>query len=380
MKKYFSILFLFAILSITVSAQDSEKQIDPKAADYYNKSVEALKADNLKDAEAFIDSGLAVSKDSRLLFIKGQIAYKKNDWNNAITQYEEIRKQDKNFEQVYAPLAAAYTNNKQYDQAIAVHKDFISITKDEQKKVDTEAKIKDIQSITAVDLYNEGLDLSKNGKNEEALAKFDKALEINKDAKTYYAKGVTYSKMQKYPEAIEQFKTSVSMDSTFDLAYYMLGSMYMTSKNYKDAIPNLTKASEITTNDALKNNVKESLKIAYLQQGLALYKEKKLDAAMESFNKSLEQAEYDQAYLQLARVQIDKKKYDEALANLDKALEVKKSVTEGQVGYYKGTLYKAKGDKAKAIQFFKAAGSDKNYKKAADSEIANINAATEAKK
>lgn len=379
--QYFSILFLALLFNLTAFAQqEGETQIDPKAANYYNKSIESLKANKLQDADSFIDSALAISKDYRLFFIKGEVAFKQGNYEKAIAQYEESIKLKKDYEPAYQQRASAYYNNKQYDKAKTAYNDFIAITKDPQKKADAEARISDMQNAGAIDHYNAGLDLSKNGKYDEALKEYDQSLAVKKDAKVYYAKGITYTKMQKNDEAINEFKTAISIDSTFDLPYYTLGAVYYSMKNYKDAIPYYTKAIELTKNDALKNNVKESMKIAYLQLGIASYKDKKYDAAIENFKKANEVVEYDQAYLWTGKALIEKKKYDDALVTLDKALEVKKTVTEGLVAYYKGSLYKAKGDKEKAMQFFKEGLTDETVKKACQSEIAAYNATKDQKK
>lgn len=374
--KYFSGLFLAVILNLAVFPQQGDNaQIDPKAAKYYNKSIESLKASNFTEADAYIDSAIAISKDPRFIFIKGDIAFRQSNWDKAIAQYEEYVKTNKDNDVAYVQLAKAYYNAKQYPKAVEANNQVIAITKDPQKKADAEGRIKDIQNIDAIEHYNAGTDLSKNGKYDEALAEFDKAIAISKDAKFYYSKGVTYSKMQKPAEAEKEFKTAISIDPNLDLAYYMLGGVYYTAKNYKDALPVYQKALEVSQNEALKNNIKESMKIAYLQLGIASYKEKKYDAAIESFNKANELVPYDQAYLWTGKALTEKKKYDDALTAYNKALENKKTVTEGMVSYYIGSMYKAKGDKAKAIEYFKKGLTDETVKKACQSEITAFNAA-----
>jgi tetratricopeptide (TPR) repeat protein len=379
---YFSILALFTLLSVSVPAQlqDSTHKMDNNAAIYYNKSLEAMKANNLKDAEVFIDSSLAISHDYRNVFIKGQICFKMSNWDCAAKQFEECITLDKTSEPAYVQLAAAYYNLKQYDKAITVNKTIISVTKDPQKKSAAEAQIIDAQQSLAIDYYNQGIDLSKSSKFDDAIAMFDKSLGIKKDPKVYLTKGVTLSKMQKLPEAIAEVKLAVALDSTYDLGYYSLGGLYFAAKDYKNALPNYLKAQEITKIEALKNNSKESLKAVYFQLGIASYSDKKWDAAIENFTKSNEQVEYDQAYLWLGKTYTEKKRYDLALQSFDKALSIKKTVTEGAIGYYKGSMYKQKGDYDKAIEFFKQGLADDKFKKACKSEIDNTTALKKQKK
>jgi Tetratricopeptide repeat. len=379
---YLSILALFTLLAVSVPAQqqDSTRKMDVNAAIYYNKSIEAMKANNLKDAAVIIDSALAISHDYRIVFLKGQICFKLSNWECAAKQYEECITLDKTSEPAYIQLAAAYNNQKLYDKAIAINKDLIKITQDPQKKSDAEARINDMQQTMAIEYYNQGIDLSKSSKFDEAIAMFDKSLLIKKDPKVYLTKGVTLSKMQKPAEAIAEIKSALALDSTYDLAYYTLGGMYFAAKDYQNALPNYLKAQEITKIEALKNNSKESLKAVYFQLGTTSYSEKKWDAAIEYFTKSNEQVEYDQAYLWLGKTYTEKKKYDLALQSFDKALLNKKTVTEGAIGYYKGTMYKQKGDYDKAIEFFKQGLTDEKFKKACQSEIANTTALKKQKK
>ena len=367
---FFSILALFALLSVSAHAQqDSTRKMDVNAANYYNKSVEAMKANNLKDAQISIDSALTISHDYRIVSLKGQICFKLGNWDCAAKQFEEAIAIDKTVEPAYIQLAASYNNLKQYDKAIAVNKNLISITKDPQKKSEAETRIKDMQQVMAAEYYNEGIDLSKSSKFDEALVMFDKSLAIKKDPKVYLTKGVTYSRMQKPAEAIAELKSAVALDSTYDMGYYILGGMYISAKDYKNALANYSKAQEITKNEDIKTKAKDALKTVYFQLGAEAYNAKKWDAAIENFTKSNEQAEYDQAYLYLGRAYTEKKKYDLALQSFDKALSVKKTVTEGAVGYYQGLMLKQKGDLDKAVESFKKGLADEKYKKFCKSEI-----------
>jgi tetratricopeptide (TPR) repeat protein len=382
MKLHFlSILALFILLSVSgFSQQDSTRKMDVNAANYYNKSVEAMKAANLKDAQVFVDSALAISHDYRIVSLKGQICFKLANWECAAKQYEECITIDKTSEPAYVQLAAAYNNQKQFDKAIEVNKSLMNITKDPQKKSEAEGRINDMQKTMAAEYYNEGIDLSKSSKFDEAMAMFDKSLAIKKDPKVYLTKGVTYSKMQKPAEAIAEVKSAVALDSTYDMGYYILGGMYISAKDYKNALANYSKAQEITKNEDIKTKAKDALKTVFFQLGAEAYSAKKWDAAIENFTKANEQVEYDQAYLWIGKAYSEKKKYDLALQSFDKALSLKKTVTEGAVGYYKGAMYKQKGDLDKAIEFFKQGLTDEKYKKACQSEIVNTTALKKQKK
>jgi len=378
---YFSFFVLIAVLTVNIMAQtDTTQKMDVEAAKYYNKSIEALKANNLKDAEIIIDSALAISHDSRIVFLKGQICFKMSNWDCAVKEYEEYLTLDKTNEVAYVQLQAAYNNLKQYDKAIAVNKNLISVTKDPSKKTEAEARITDMQQIQAAEIFNQGIDLYKAGNFDEAIAKFNSSLELKKDPKVYLQKGITYLKMKKDAEAINEINSAISLDPNYDMAYLTLGGAYFAAKDFKNAIPNYQKAMEITTNDAVKKSCHESLKGLYFQAGVADFTAKKYDSAIDNFTKSNEQIPYDQAYLWLGKSYTEKKKYDSALEALDKADTLKTTVTDGAIAYYKGALYKQKGDMDKALGFFKLSLNDKTYGKSSKSEIDYINALKKQKK
>lgn len=379
--KYFSFFVLITVLSVNIMAQtDTTQKMDVNAAKYYNKSIEALKANNLKDAELSVDSALAVSHDSRIVFLKGQICFKMSNWDCAVKEYEEYLTLDKSNDVAYIQLAAAYNNLKQYDKAIGVNKNLIAVTKDPAKKTEAETRIADLNQVQAAEIFNQGIDLYKAGKFDEAIAKFNSSLELKKDPKVYLQKGITYLKMKKDPEAINEINSAIAIDTNYDMAYLTLGGAYFAEKDYKNAIANYQKALDKTSNDAVKKSCHESLKGLYFQAGAADFTAKKYDSAIENFTKANEQVPYDQAYLWLGKSYTEKKKYESALEAFDKADSIKATVTEGAIAYYKGALYKQKGDLDKALVYFKQSLSDKTYGKSSKSEIDYITAVKKQKK
>ena len=68
---------------------------------------------------------------------------------------------------------------------------------------------------------------SKEGRHEEALAYFKKALEYNSTrAETYLFIGVTYIQLEKYNDAIDILQKGLSIDPKFDELHFNLGVAY----------------------------------------------------------------------------------------------------------------------------------------------------------
>jgi tetratricopeptide (TPR) repeat protein len=383
-KQFFSFLLLMLVSPLVMFAQQQDTtKLDNNAAIFYNKSVGLVKEGNLKDALAYVDSAIAIAKDYRLSFLKAQIYKKLEDNNNAIAQLQECIALNKSYDPAYLQLSAIYSTQKEYDKVIALNKELIANTQDAQKKNDAEMMIAEAENTIAVDFLNSGVDLIKASKFDEALQAFDKSLALKKVAKAYFYKGYTYKQMQKPEEAKKEFGTAIQLDSAYVMAYISIAEIYREAKDSKSAIPYYIKAVSLAPDEAKKAAFKEALRTAYVSVGLTAFTEKKWDASIESLNKSLEIAKNDKALLNLGRAYSEKKQWDLALQSFDASLDstlAKKSVTPGSVAYYKAKMYQSKGDSKKALEQFKLALTDDNFKKFAQSEIDAMNAPKDAKK
>jgi OOP family OmpA-OmpF porin len=72
----------------------------------------------------------------------------------------------------------------------------------------------------------------------------------NKKAIEYYTEADNFRVRGQHEEAVNLLKMAIEKDKRFFEAYYRLGIVYMGRKNYKDAIDNLTKGLNLTTDPA----------------------------------------------------------------------------------------------------------------------------------
>jgi tetratricopeptide (TPR) repeat protein len=223
--------------------------------------------------------------------------------------------------------------------------------------------------------YNKGIELAKAQKYEEALTNYQKAAAINdKNYQIFYQMGNAYANLKKSPEAIKNYQQCLALNDTFALAYRAIGNVYLLDKDYDKAIENYEKANSITNSEAIKTALKDNLATVYREAGTDQFTKKKYDKAIEWLLKANQLVETDRSFLYLARCYHQKKQYAEADAAFDKTLTLKKSITEGLVAYYRGSMYKDKGDMKKAIELFTLGLADETVKKACKSEIDNYNA------
>ncbi|MGE5400001.1 MAG: tetratricopeptide repeat protein [Ignavibacteriales bacterium] len=373
------ILFLFSSAYAQQTDTTSSKPMDPKAAQYYNRGVEEMKAGNFPGAVVSFDSSLQVQKDFRTYLLKGQALMKQGNLQDAKAAFLSSFAEDSTNDQTAYALGNVNLALKVYPEAIYYYEKAANITKNPTIKSDAESSIKLAQQNTAIEFYNKGNELQKENKFDEAIQNYDRSLQITSDYRTYYQKGVVLSKMKKTEDAIKSFNQSIAINDSFDLAHVALAGALTIQKDYEGALKNYEKALSITTNDNLKTGIKEGIGTTYLLLGNNSMKEKKYDKAIDYFKKASE-GNSDQAYLGLAKAYIEKRQYDNALSTLDKVEQNKKTVTDGAIAYYRGVVNLEKGDKAKAVDNFKLAAKDPVYKKASESQIARLNAEKEQSK
>lgn len=379
MKKLFLIVSILVLsFAASVSAQETDttsaQTMDPQAAIAYNNGIAHMKAAAYDKAVASFDSSLQIAKDYRTYYLKGEALLKQGNLQDAAQSYQASIDLNGDYDMAYYGLANTNLALKNYDAAVENYQKFIDKTKNEALKNNAEGSMELAKNNKAIDFYNKGNELAKAEKYQEALGEYNKALEISKDFKTYYQMGLTYQKMKKDAEAEAAFKQSSEANPNFDMAYVALGNIQTARKDYDAAFQLYQKAISVSENENLKNSLKEAMARNSLAAGDNAMKAKKYDQAIEIYQKAADATGLDLAYLGLARASIEKKQYDKALGALDSASANKRQVTEGGLNYYRGQVYKAQGNKAKAIEAFRASTSDPKYKKAAESEIAHLNA------
>ena len=107
-------------------------------------------------------------------------------------------------------------------------------------------------------LYNEGNSLLKAGNVNGAIEKYDAALQIEKDYRTFYQKGVALKKANKLEDAKIAFEECLKLNDDFDLALNSLGGVYFSMGNYPAAIDNFNKILNSKANNSIKTKVKKN--------------------------------------------------------------------------------------------------------------------------
>lgn len=221
-------------------------------------------------------------------------------------------------------------------------------------------------------LYNEANGLLKQGDYSGAVKKYDAALNIEKDYRIYYQKGVALKKEGKLDDAKDAFESCAAAKPDFEAAFNALGGVYFSMGNYDLAVKNFEKVINNTDKASIKTKAKKNIAYAYAKLGNKELADGNAKNAIGYLTKAVENSNYDAAYLSLAKVYSETGQYDKSLDAAEKALKYRDNIGKGGPYYYMGVAYKNKGDLDKAKEMFKNARSDASYRKLSDYELSSL--------
>lgn len=107
-------------------------------------------------------------------------------------------------------------------------------------------------------LKNEGNDLMKAEKYEEALKCYSSAIQLDRKNAIYYCnRAASYSKLNNHKAAIDDCHTAIDIDPNYSKAYGRMGVAYASLSQFKEAKESYEKAVELDPgNESHINNLK----------------------------------------------------------------------------------------------------------------------------
>ena len=194
--------------------------------------------------------------------------------------------------------------------------------------------------------YNDlGNTLLQKGSVDEAIAHFQKALQINPhSAEAYINLGNVLIGEGKVDEAIAHYRKALQINPDYTEAHYNLGNALFQKGSVDEAIAHYRKALQINPDSA---EVRNNLGNALLQKG-------KVDEAIAHFQRALQlKPDYAKAHNNLGNALLQKGKVDEAISHLQKALQITPDYAEAHNNL--GDALLQKGKAAEAIAHFQRA-------------------------
>tara|TARA_B110000305_G_C19420231_1_gene630474 strand:+ start:116 stop:2074 length:1959 start_codon:yes stop_codon:yes gene_type:complete len=168
--------------------------------------------------------------------------------------------------------------------------------------------------------FDKAKQLHSSGRIKESQKIYlDLAKIYKKNHTLFYLIGTTFLQLNKFDEAIDNFKNSINLDSNFPEIYNNLGIALAKKEKNTEALVNYNKAIK------LKNDYIE----AHINRGVSLNKLKKFDEAISDFNFVIKtQPLNSKAHNNLGNVFKEIKNYDEAINSYNKAININQNYLE----------------------------------------------------
>jgi len=202
---------------------------------------------------------------------------------------------------------------KRYEEAIASYNKALDISSDYQ----------------TISWHSRGTILKKLKRYEEAIASYDKALEINPNRhKTWSHRGATLYDLEKYEEALVNFDNALKIYPNYAKAWRSRGDVLCHLERYEEALISFDKALKINSNDDK----------AWRSRGDALSDLGRYKAAAGSFHKALKINPNDnKTWYSRGNALFNLEKYKKAIRNFDKALKI--NANDSDTWCYRGCVF-----------------------------------------
>lgn len=154
----------------------------------------------------------------------------------------------------------------------------------------------------------------QNGKYEDAVTFFDKAIKIDKSNKhSYYNRGLAKLYLQKFEESAADFSVVIEMDPKYSDAWNNRGLAYNYGGLYDSALADFNKALELD----------DKFLEAYINRGTSLLGLGKIEEALKDLNKAIEMDSTNPAvFNERGRANYYLKNTEEAIADFSKAIKL----------------------------------------------------------
>jgi tetratricopeptide (TPR) repeat protein len=220
-------------------------------------------------------------------------------------------------------------------QRSSVWKDPLSLWMDAVQKAPTKARPHN----------NLGEQYSKMGRFDDAIAEYEKALNILPAFETARNNlGTAYTEKGMLDEAIQEYKKAIGLNPGYVKAFYNLGVAYLRAGKLDDAIAAYQRVIAINPDYAESHH---NLGIAYAQAG-------KFENAIDSYRRALAiKSNYTRARTDLAMAYMKRGELDIAIAELKKV--VANSPDYGEAYFNLGYAYAQRGNLSEAADAYKRA-------------------------
>ncbi|WP_373521637.1 tetratricopeptide repeat protein [Aquiflexum sp.] len=336
-------------------------ELNPDYAMYWeNRAYANEKLENLRPAENDIQHALSLEETPARFNLLGLIYFKLNDFQSAL-EYFTKAENDEPTNRVYIEnRASAYRNLELYDEAIQEYQRSIEI-KESDFSFNAIGVMKYLQGkfMEAIDFYSKALQLDGNnpiywenralayekaGNYEFAEMDSKKALEIEDSSGRNNILGLSLHKQGKIDEAIVYYSKALELDANNPIYWENRALAYENSKNYSLAELDSKKALEI-----------EGSPLRYNLLGLSLYMQGKNKEAIQYYTQAIEMDHFNPVFWENRALAFEAMGlYQDALADYSEVIEIKEDpITYNSIGklnYWTKNFHEAIENYSKAIE------------------------------
>ncbi|MBU1098557.1 MAG: hypothetical protein CVV23_04075 [Ignavibacteriae bacterium HGW-Ignavibacteriae-2] len=243
-KKVLLIFSVFLLAANFLFAQ--EKAMDPEAAKLYNQGNKFVKSGQFQGALENYEAALKIQKHPNIYYQKSVVYKKMRNFDQAVESYKKCLELDPKFIIAYNGLGTTYYSLERFEDAIANFEKYIELNKDKKQNKTTEKYI--------------SYAYTKLGQSAQRDGKFELAVQMLKKAVANY---------------------------DYDAAYLSLAEVNIALGSYDDALAAADKA--INTRTASSSISKGA---PYYYKGLAFKGKTDIAKAKENFLISLKDNQY----------------------------------------------------------------------------------------
>jgi tetratricopeptide (TPR) repeat protein len=163
--------------------------------------------------------------------------------------------------------------------------------------------------------FSTGIDLCEEGMNEEAIASYDRAIEIKPDLhEAWYNRGNLLDKLSKHEEAIASYDRAIEIKLDKYQAWHNRGNVLDKLSKHEEAIASYDRAIEI----------KSDLHEAWFYRGISLFKLSRDEEAIASYKRAIKiKPDYHEAWYSRGTSLGNLSRHEEAIASCEWAIEFK---------------------------------------------------------